>query len=423
MFKKIVGLTLVIGGIIVGTYVVRDEPAPPPDAPVPATLASGGVFERTELERLIRAYEDRVAENPTALQYTFLGRLYLQQGKFTGDLASYARAAEALQGALDIYPDDVEARTLLATTRYTIHDFDGAAELASTVDDLGARAVVGDASLELGRYDVASSVYDELTQALPGVAAVDARASRLAFLRGDIRSARSFAERAAEEAGAEGAFGPGLGQYHVVLSTLAFERGDYDVAADEAMLALAAADGWHVGLTALGRARAAQGRHDDAIAAYRRAVEAVPEPASVAALGDLLLLRGDKTGAQEQYDTLSVIARLSGGVYDRQLVLFRADHGIVDNDVMLDRGDVYGHDALAWARRGAGVAAGARAESALALALGTRDARLLYHAGMISAALDEPDRAVAELTAALDLNPRFDPIQASRARAMLGELS
>jgi hypothetical protein len=42
---------------------------------------------------------------------------------------------------------------------------------------------------------------------------------------------------------------------------------------------------------------------------------------------------------------------------------------------------------------------------------------------MISAALGEDARARDELRAALDLNPRFDPLQAPRAASMLEELS
>lgn len=432
MVKKIVGLVVVTAAVIAGTYVFRSDPPRVATQETPTALQSTGTASRGELERLVREFEARVAENPTALQYTFLGRLYLQQGKLTGDLSSYARAGEVLTAALAIYPDDPEAGTLLATTRYITHDFTGAITVAEEIDDLGARAVVGDASLELGRYDTASTIYDELTQELPGVAAVDARRSRLAFLRGDVRSAQSFAERAARAARAEGAFGPALAQYHSTVSTLAFERGDYDVATEQARMALVAAPEWHVGLTALARATAASGDTDEAIAIYRGAIDAVPEPGAVAALGDLLHLAGDDAGADEQYGTVEVVAQLASasGVFDRQLVVFWADHGTraadavaIARDELAERSDVYGHDALAWALLADGDAAAARVESDLALALGTRDARLLYHAGMISAALGDDDRARDELRAALDLNPHFDPLQSARAADTLEGLS
>ena len=57
-----------------------------------------------------------------------------------------------------------------------------------------------------------------------------------------------------------------------------------------------------------------------------------------------------------------------------------------------------------------------------ALALGTHDALLQYHAGMIANALGDTARARQLLQAALNLNPGFDPLQAARARATLDTL-
>ena len=51
------------------------------------------------------------------------------------------------------------------------------------------------------------------------------------------------------------------------------------------------------------------------------------------------------------------------------------------------RKDIYGYDALAWALLANGRADEARAQMAEALALGTRDAKLLYHAAMVQAGL------------------------------------
>ena len=59
---------------------------------------------------------------------------------------------------------------------------------------------------------------------------------------------------------------------------------------------------------------------------------------------------------------------------------------------------------------------------AKALAVGTRDARLLYHAGMIAAALDDGQRARRLLTSALALDATFDPLQVRRARETLAGL-
>jgi hypothetical protein len=52
--------------------------------------------------------------------------------------------------------------------------------------------------------------------------------------------------------------------------------------------------------------------------------------------------------------------------------------------------------------------------------LGAR--RVLYHAGMIAAALDDGDRARELLQEALGLDPSFGPLQAVRARETLADL-
>ena len=57
-----------------------------------------------------------------------------------------------------------------------------------------------------------------------------------------------------------------------------------------------------------------------------------------------------------------------------------------------------------------------------ALGFGTRDAKLLYHAGMIKAALGDKGRARELLTEALKLDPSFDPLAASLARSTLADL-
>jgi Tfp pilus assembly protein PilF len=57
-----------------------------------------------------------------------------------------------------------------------------------------------------------------------------------------------------------------------------------------------------------------------------------------------------------------------------------------------------------------------------ALALGTRDALLYYHAGMIAAHQGQRARARQLLGDALAINPGFDPLQAAVARQTLAEL-
>ena len=58
-----------------------------------------------------------------------------------------------------------------------------------------------------------------------------------------------------------------------------------------------------------------------------------------------------------------------------------------------------------------------------ALALGTRDARLYFHAGMIHQRLGDAARAREYLARALSTNPYFHPLQADAARRALAQLT
>src|SRR5205085_5808995 len=152
-----------------------------------------------------------------------------------------------------------------------------------------------------------------------------------------------------------------------------------------------------------------------AIAQYEHAVAIVPDPTFVAALGDLYHLAGREREARQQYDLVAKIARLTafhGALYNRQFALFRADHEMDPQAAYEDaareyavRKDVYGADAVAWTALRAGKLEEARAASTAALRLGTPDARLLYHAGMIELAAGSRAAAVDRLGRALSLCP------------------
>ena len=87
------------------------------------------------------------------------------------------------------------------------------------------------------------------------------------------------------------------------------------------------------------------------------------------------------------------------------------------------RADIYTSDALAWCLFKTGQLAEAKEAIEQAMRLGTRDARILYHAGMIYDGLNDRQRAVNYLKLALDADFSFDVLQADAARRKLSELT
>ncbi|CAN5776551.1 hypothetical protein BH18ACI4_BH18ACI4_16410 [soil metagenome] len=83
------------------------------------------------------------------------------------------------------------------------------------------------------------------------------------------------------------------------------------------------------------------------------------------------------------------------------------------------RADIHTCDALAWTLFKKGRLAEAKTAVDEALRLGTRDARISYHAGMIYNALGERRKAANFLKLALEINPSLELLQADTARRTL----
>lgn len=390
-----------------------------------------------EIDRLIHRYEQQVSVTPTSSALDFLARLHLLEGRITGEAGAYQRAQSAVQRSLAMAPADPEGRSILASVRYTSHDFLGALQLAREIaandpTQLDSLSVVGDASAELGDYTTARHVFDDLTARVPGSASLTVRRARLAYITGDVAQAATLARTAEREARSSGAFGTNLAYYASFQGQLAFDQGHYRNALVDYRRALGVAPGDRIASIGMARALAANGDIDEAVAVYRNVTERYPDPVALASLGDLLRQSGDTRGADDAYavvEATATLARFNKQIYNRQLVLFYANHDRnTDEAVRLaraelrNRKDIYGYDALAWAELKAGDISSASEASAHALSLGTADASLHYHAGMIAKAKGNPAAAIEHLRLALKLSPEFDPLQALTARNALAEL-
>ena len=77
---------------------------------------------------------------------------------------------------------------------------------------------------------------------------------------------------------------------------------------------------------------------------------------------------------------------------------------------------------LAWCLFKKGDLAAAKTAIDEARRLGTRDARIYYHAGMIYQALGEQEQAIKYLKLALAINPSFDVLQADTAKQVIQKI-
>jgi tetratricopeptide (TPR) repeat protein len=423
---------------------IGDIPAGDTD-PLAPVVTSVSASDLDRIRANTTFWGDRFRANPRDfVSATRLAASEIELARATGDIGAYLAADAAVTGALAADADYPPAVAYRGVVLVALHRFVDAKAHATTVladlpNDPTALATLGDASLELGDVTAAAGAYQTL-KLVADSAAARVRLSHLAFIQG--RTDDAVAEsRAAIAAGTdEGSIGSAMAWFHYQLGDTLIATGDRAGAATAYTAALTDDPSSHLARWGLARIAAAEGRTDDAIRLLSEAIAAVPLPEFLARRAELYEIRaapGDAGLGADDRATVLAIAQLSGeaaGVYDRTLSLFLADTAqdpakalTLAEAEFRDRRDVYGYDALAWA-----LLANDRPEEAedamtTALAFGTRDAKLLYHAGLIKAALvgDDPSAATEArkfLEDALALDPSFDPAGAMRARATLARL-
>ena len=386
----------------------------------------------------VRFLEDRVKGDPDDLvALNKLAGYYLQLQRETADVRYLELALRSARSSLRVLQADQNLGGLLALAQaeYQTHDFSSARNHAKELTEYQPRKsygyqVLGDALLELGDYDQAARTYSKMEELDRGGVTTASRLAHLAMLRGDPATAQRLYSIALAQATA--ALTPSvetIAWCHWQLGETAFSVGDYTTAEHHYRDALTAFPDYFRALASLGRVRAAQGDLAGAIERYEQAVRIIPDPQFVAALGDLYKLSGRDKDAAIQYSLVEKIGRLNelnGALYNRQLALFYSDHDLKPEEGYANalreygvRRDIYGADALAWTALKAGKITEAQSAIKEALRLGTKDARLFYHAGMIAQAAGDKSGARDYLKRALALNPQFDPLQAPIARKAL----
>jgi len=409
-------------------------------APVPAWPAAAEIRagDQPTADHAVQAGQRRVARYPgSAGAHYRLGDAYVLKARESGDPAYLDLAERALRRALELAPGHAGAIRHVAYVHSARHEFAEAereARRAIALDpgDADAWGILGDALLELGRYEEAGAAYRAMAERGAGLPAL-ARLSGLKSLMGDPEAAIADLEHAVEAGLAAGQPRESVAWARCQLGADRFGLGDLRGADAELAAALDLLPGYHRVLAGLAQVRAAQGRDVEAVELYRRALAVIPLPEYAAALGDVYTRMGRDAEARRQYELVQYVGRLDAArpaLYNRELVYFYADHRVeLERALELARLEVTArpgigaHDALAWTLLQLDRPEEARGAIDRALALGTRDARLFFHAGMIYRRLGDQARARELLGRALDTNPYFHPLQASVARRALTELT
>lgn len=378
----------------------------------------------------VRGLERRVATHPAEGDtLALLSLAYQQRARETGDPTFYNLAGSALDRADGVSGPPaliLQARAALANTRHRFADGLALARRALRADPESGSAYgpLGDALLNLGRYQEAFKAYDRMATLAPGVGSFTRVANARELL------GRPVAATAADELALQTAstVPEHIAWTRVQLGNVAFNRGKLDAASRAYRAALAGYPGYVHAEAGLARVEASKGKYASAVARLRHVVEVLPLPAYVILLGDILHASGHESQARREYALVGAIERLfaaNGVRTELQTAVFDLDH---DRNVAaaLDRArtaytsapGIYAEDALAWGLFRAGSCEQARSHSAHALRLGTRDALLIFHRAMIERCLGSAS-ASAWFRRALAVNPHFSFLWVPVARTAL----
>jgi tetratricopeptide (TPR) repeat protein len=426
---------LIAAGVAVpGVGIALWGPAPAAKGAPPATPARAEAAATRDQD--IAFYERRVARDAYgARDRAMLAGLLLARGRATGNELDYRRAERlARRSYATRHRRNAEAASLLAAALMAQHRFPEAHQVARELvagdsADLTARATLGEIALELGRYGEADSLFGSLglVRTRP---AVGSRYARWLELHGRSGEARALLDtlRAGLAAGFRTA-PEQLAWFDLRSGELAFRNGRADLAEAAFARGLRLVPDDPRLLTALAQLRNAQGRWHDAIELADRALTTLFDPVTLMALSEAHEGSGDSARAGEFARAVEVAVSHQPGAYHRGWALFLLDRHRRVGEMraralaeLQTRRDVYGYDVAAWALHQDGLEREAMVLADSALRLGTRDAMLHYHAGMIALSLADSARARTEIEAALAINPIFQYRRAAEARTMLDRL-
>lgn len=338
----------------------------------------------------IRRFQNQVRQGKNRnLALEQLGWAFVSKARESFD-AGYYKLAE--QCALAIEQNDPQSDAAMLLRGHvldSLHRFHEAEMLGRQLVARRGRGfdygLLGDALMEQGRLTEAVAAYQKMMDLRPDLHAY-ARAAHIRWLKGDLDGAIEAMDLAISAATPDDA--ESAAWVNTRLANFEFQAGRFADAVRSCNLALAFQTNYPPALLLRGKMLLAEAKSAEAVSALQIAAQLNPLPEFQWALADAL----HEAGRENEASTVELQLRRRGAASDpRTFVLFLSTRRespekalrLAREELVL-RGDVFTHDALAWALLAAGNIPEAQSEMHLALAEGTQDARLFFHAAVIA---------------------------------------
>jgi tetratricopeptide (TPR) repeat protein len=388
----------------------------------------------TRLDGKIILLQERLKLNPENPQaHHQLAGAYLQKAREAEAPVYYTKAESLLWKAMELEPNSVEAMGLMGALCLARHQFRDALAWGKRARALAPSnsyvyGVITDAHVELGEYEQAIESLQHMMDIRPDLCSY----SRVSYLRELTGNAEGAIEAMSMAVNAGQVGTEARAWCRVQLGNLHFNRGRADLAGVEYQKVLTELPTYVHALAGQARIEAARQNYPKAISLYTQIVEVIPTSEYVIALGDVYKASGQTAKADRHYARVRAIGdayRANGMDVDMEIALFEADHdrNLLEalrcaRQAFEARPSIYAADVLAWTLYKTGKYAEAYEMSRHALRLGTKDAMLFFHTGMICKQLGRWGEARDFLEQALAINPHFSLQYAEEAVHTLKDL-
>ena len=349
-------------------------------------------------ERIRRGQEQvRSAKNtPASLEQ--LGWLFVAKARASFDAGFYTLAEQCALALDSRQPGCAESLLLRGHALQSQHRFSEAEALARQLVAKRGLAfdhgLLGDILADVGRVDEAAVAYQTMIDLKPDPQGY-ARVAHIRWIKGDLDGAVEAMQVAAHGASPHDA--ESAAWMNTQLARYLWQSGKSNEADGALNIALSFQTNYAPGLLLRGRILLGATKAEDAIPLLRQAAQINPLPEYHWALAEALRAaqREDEAVAVE----MQIVAK--GPLTDpRTCSLYFATRRTntelavrLARQELAERADVFTHDALAWALAAAGKFDEAQSHLRLALAQGTQDARLAFHATVIAAQAGKLDES------------------------------